>query len=49
MLMIVGGWWALWPQRLRLAATIGLVAGLVALNAVAINTIAAYYRAIPLG
>jgi hypothetical protein len=48
-LAIVGGWWALWPHRLRLGATLALIAGLLALNAAAITTIAAYYRALPLG
>jgi hypothetical protein len=48
-LAIVGGWWALWPQKLRLGAALALIAGLLALNAAAITTIAAYYRALPLG
>jgi hypothetical protein len=49
MLAIVGGWWALWPQKLRLGAALALIAGLLALNAVAITTIAAYYRTLPIG
>lgn len=48
-LAIVGGWWALWPPKLRLGAVLALIAGLLALNAVAITTIAAYYRPLPLG
>jgi hypothetical protein len=48
-LAIAGGWWALWPQKLRLGAAIALIAGLLALNAAAITTIAAYYRTLPLG
>ena len=48
-LAIAGGWWALWPQRLRLGAALALIAGLLALNAAAITTIAAYYRTLPLG
>ena len=48
-LAIVGGWWALWPQKLRLGAALALIAGLLALNAAAITTIAAYYRTLPLG
>jgi hypothetical protein len=48
-LAIAGGWWALWPQKLRLGAGLALIAGLLALNAAAITTIAAYYRTLPLG
>jgi hypothetical protein len=48
-LAIVGGWWALWPQKLRLGAVLALIAGLLALNAAAITTIAAYYRTLPIG
>jgi hypothetical protein len=48
-LLIVGGWWAMWPTKLRLGAILALIAGLLALNAAAITTIAAYYRALPLG
>jgi hypothetical protein len=48
-LAIVGGWWALWPSKLRLGTTLALIAGLLALNAAAITTIAAYYHAPPLG
>jgi hypothetical protein len=47
-LAAAGGWWALWPQKLRLGSQLVLIAGLLALNAAAIATIAAYYRA-PLG
>jgi hypothetical protein len=49
MLLIVGGWWAMWPAKLRLGAILALIAGLLALNAAAITTIATYYRALPLG
>jgi hypothetical protein len=48
-LALAGGWWALWPPKLRLGAIFVLIAGLLALNAAAISTIAAYYRALPLG
>ena len=48
-LAIAGGWWALWPQKLRLGAALTLIAGLLALNAAAISTIAAYYHTLPLG
>ena len=48
-LAIVGGWWAIWPSKLRLGAVLALVAGLLALNAAAITTIAAYYHTLPLG
>jgi hypothetical protein len=48
-LAIAGGWWAIWPHKLRLGAVLALIAGLLALNAVAIATIAAYYRTLPLG
>ncbi len=48
-LAIAGGWWALWPQKLRLGAVLTLIAGLLALNVAAITTIAAYYHAQVLG
>ncbi len=48
-LAIAGGWWAIWPPKLRLGAALALIAGLLALNAAAISTIAAYYRVLPLG
>jgi hypothetical protein len=48
-LAIVGGWWALWPSKLRLGAVLALIAGLLTLNAAAIATIAGYYRILPLG
>jgi hypothetical protein len=48
-LAIVGGWWAIWPAKLRLGAALALIAGLLALDIVAIITIAAYYRTLPLG
>jgi hypothetical protein len=48
-LAVAGGWWALWPQKLRLGSLLLLIAGLLALNGAAITTIAAYYRALPLG
>jgi hypothetical protein len=48
-LAIMGGWWALWPHRLRVGAVLALIAGLLALNAAAITTIAAFYRTLPLG
>jgi hypothetical protein len=48
-LAIVGGWWTLWPQKLRLGAAFALIGGLLALNAVAVATIAAYYRTLPIG
>ncbi len=48
MLAIVGGWWALWPQKLRRYATLGLIGLLFVLNSVAISTIAAFYRSLPL-
>ena len=47
MLAIVGGWWALWPQKLRRYATLGLISLLFVLNGVAISTIAAFYRLPP--
>ncbi|MEO7908568.1 MAG: hypothetical protein ABIV47_02850 [Roseiflexaceae bacterium] len=48
-LAIAGGWWALWPQKLRLGAALTLIAGLLALNVAAITTIAAYYHVQLLG
>jgi hypothetical protein len=48
-LALAGGWWALWPRKLRLGAMLALIGGLLALNAAAISTIAAYYRTLPLG
>jgi hypothetical protein len=48
-LAVAGGWWALWPRKLRLGAQLALIAGLLALNGAAMTTIAAYYRALPLG
>jgi hypothetical protein len=48
-LAVAGGWWALWPQKLRLGAQLALIAGLLILNGAAISTIAAYYRTLPLG
>lgn len=44
-LAIVGGWWALWPRRLRLPAVGLLLSSLVVLNLVALGTIWTYYYA----
>ena len=48
-LTVVGGWWALWPHKLRLYATLALIGGLIVLNSVAVGTIVSFYRSIPLG
>lgn len=47
LLMLVGGWWALWPRRLRTPAALLLLAGLFVLNLLAIHTIWTFYRSIP--
>ena len=49
MLAVVGGWWALWPHRLRVYATLALIGSLIVLNSVAAGTIVSFYRSIPLG
>ncbi|HEU5103518.1 MAG TPA: hypothetical protein VFU22_31090, partial [Roseiflexaceae bacterium] len=38
-LAVAGGWWALWPHKLRLGGQLVLIAGLLALNGAAITTI----------
>jgi hypothetical protein len=48
-LAVVGGWWALWPHKLRLYATLALIGSLIVLNSVAAGTIVSFYRSIPLG
>ncbi len=49
MLAVVGGWWALWPHKLRLYATLALLGSLIVLNSVAAGTIVSFYRSIPVG
>ncbi len=47
MLILVGGWWSLWPRRWRTYATWALVCGAMALNGVATWTIWTFYRSLP--
>lgn len=42
---LVGGWWALWPQRVRLAGLTFLLVCIVGLDLLSIWTIIVYYRA----
>lgn len=46
-LMLIGGWWALWPRRWRTYATWALVGGTFILNSVAVWTIWTFYRSLP--
>lgn len=46
MLMLVGGWWALWPRRWRAIGIGVVVVAMLALNAISIVTILSYYRGI---
>ncbi len=43
MLLVVGGWWALWPRRSRSSAVWVLVAGMALLNGAALLTIWSFY------
>jgi hypothetical protein len=46
-LAFLGGWWALWSERYRQLATLGLIAGMVALDVVSILTIWSFYQSLP--
>ena len=46
-LVLVGGWWALWPQKQRTYAVGALLLGLLILNVVSIGTIWSFYYSIP--
>lgn len=44
MLILTGGWWALWPRRLRFVGIGLLIAFMLLLNTLAVITIWSYYR-----
>ena len=46
-LVLVGGWLELWPRRYRHVALLGLIAGLLALNAVSVSAISSFYQILP--
>lgn len=46
-LVLVGGWWALWPRKQRIYAVAALLIGLLILNVVSIGTIWSFYYTIP--
>jgi hypothetical protein len=46
-LMISGGWWALWPQRARVWGTVVLLLLLFSLNLLSVQTIFAFYMSLP--
>ena len=48
MLIVLGGWRALWPPRWQARVTFTLLAGLFIMNLVAIRTIAAFFQTIGL-
>jgi hypothetical protein len=48
MLILLGGWRALWPPRWQARVTFALLAGLFIMNLVAIQTITAFYQAVRL-
>ncbi|HYN86976.1 MAG TPA: hypothetical protein VER55_00530, partial [Ardenticatenaceae bacterium] len=43
-LVLAGGWLALWPRRYRVLGILALVLGMAAVNLVAVATIRAYYH-----
>ncbi len=45
-LVLAGGWWAIWPRRLRLVGTWAFLGGLVVLNVISVAVIGNYYRAL---
>jgi hypothetical protein len=47
LLALSGGWLALWPRTWRPVAVLALVLALVALDALALHTIAVFYRSLP--
>lgn len=46
MLVLIGGWWALWPKTMRNGGTLIIIAGLLVLNLAAIRTIWLFYQAL---
>lgn len=48
MLIVLGGWRALWPRRWQARVTFALLAGLFIMNLAAIQTITAFYQTIGL-
>jgi hypothetical protein len=47
LLLLVGGWWTLWPRRWRFSGLLTLLIGAVALNATALWTAATFYQSLP--
>ncbi|MFN8479883.1 MAG: hypothetical protein U0074_18865 [Kouleothrix sp.] len=47
LLVLLGGWRALWPKRWHTSVTFALIGGLILLNAVSIQTIFTFYQALP--
>ena len=43
MLVLVGGWWAIWPAKWRISALAALLSCCVVLNSVAIHTILSFF------
>jgi hypothetical protein len=47
LLLLVGGWWALWPEPWRFTGLLALLSGSVALNATALWTAWTFYQSLP--
>ena len=47
-LVIVGGWWALWPRRFRVPALVVLILAFLALDSAAVVTIWSFYHSLPI-